>query len=94
LPADEMTDEDTSISRSVPVASDIDGVIASYALQDDVPDDKGSLTFNSDGSYSFDPGNDFQGLSNGESENVTFTYIALDDEGLASAPQTITITVT
>ncbi|MCL9777643.1 VCBS domain-containing protein, partial [Vibrio methylphosphonaticus] len=68
--------------------------IASYALQDDVPADKGSLTFNSDGSYSFDPGNDFQGLSNGESEDVTFTYIALDDEGLASAPQTITITVT
>ncbi|MCL9777310.1 tandem-95 repeat protein [Vibrio sp. S4B1] len=94
LPADEMTDEDTSISRSVPDASDVDGVIASYALQDDVPADKGSLTFNSDGSYSFDPGEDFQGLSNGESENVTFTYIALDDEGLASAPQTITITVT
>ena len=94
LPADEMTDEDTSISRNVPEASDIDGTIASYALQDDVPADKGSLTFNSDGSYSFDPGEDFQGLSNGDSEDVTFTYIALDDEGLASAPQTITITVT
>ncbi|MCL9775228.1 Ig-like domain-containing protein, partial [Vibrio methylphosphonaticus] len=87
-----VTNEDSLLSAFLPEASDVDGVIASYALQDDVPADKGSLTFNSDGSYSFDPGEDFQGLSNGESEDVTFTYIALDDEGLASAPQTITIT--
>nr|WP_277948700.1 tandem-95 repeat protein [Vibrio sp. 10N.286.49.B1] len=94
LPADEMTDEDTSITRDVPEASDVDGTVVSYALATDVPDGKGSLTFNTDGSYTFSPGSDFQSLTENESEDVTFTYIAVDNEGLPSEPQTITITVT
>ncbi|MGV2986627.1 tandem-95 repeat protein, partial [Vibrio sp. E150_011] len=93
LPADEMTNEDTSITRDVPEGSDVDGTVASYALATDVPDGKGSLSFNN-GTYTFNPGNDFQGLTDGQSENVTFTYVAIDNEGLASEPQTITITVT
>ncbi|MFA0088763.1 VCBS domain-containing protein, partial [Vibrio sp. 10N.261.51.F12] len=46
------------------------------------------------GTYTFNPGNDFQGLTDGQSENVTFTYVAIDNEGLSSEPQTITIMVT
>ncbi|WP_157937415.1 hypothetical protein, partial [Vibrio sp. 10N.286.49.C2] len=77
------------ITRDVPAASDVDGTVVSYALATDVPDGKGSLIFNN-GIYTFNPGEDFQGLTNGESEDVTFTYVAIDNEGLASAPQTIT----
>ncbi|MFA0441760.1 VCBS domain-containing protein, partial [Vibrio sp. 10N.222.51.C12] len=83
----------TSITRDVPEASDVDGTVASYALATDVPDGKGSLSFNN-GTYTFDPGEDFQGLTDGQKEDVTFTYVAIDNEGLASEPQTITITVT
>ncbi|MFA0088806.1 Ig-like domain-containing protein, partial [Vibrio sp. 10N.261.51.F12] len=82
--------EDTSITREVPEGSDVDGTVASYALASDVPDGKGSLNFNN-GTYTFDPGEDFQDLTNGQTEDVTFTYVAIDNEGLSSEPQTITI---
>ncbi|MFA0088805.1 hypothetical protein, partial [Vibrio sp. 10N.261.51.F12] len=73
--------------RDVPEASDVDGTVASYALATDVPDGKGSLSFNN-GTYNFDPGEDFQDLTNGQTEDVTFTYVAIDNEGLESEPQT------
>ncbi|WP_198593120.1 Ig-like domain-containing protein, partial [Vibrio sp. 10N.286.49.C2] len=73
---------DTSITRNVPEASDVDGTVVSYTLATDVPDGKGSLSFNN-GTYTFDPGEDFQDLTNGQSEDVTFTYVAIDNEGLA-----------
>ncbi|WP_129591280.1 Ig-like domain-containing protein [Salinicola tamaricis] len=38
-----------------------------------------SLSFNSDGSYTFNPGADFDGLAAGQSRNVTFTYTATDN---------------
>ncbi len=54
---------------------------------------KGDLTFNSDGTYSFDPNGDFEDLSTGDSEQVTFTYRAVDNDGGQSAAKTVTITV-
>uniref|UniRef100_UPI001C43878E retention module-containing protein n=1 Tax=Pseudomonas sp. RW407 TaxID=2202894 RepID=UPI001C43878E len=88
------TEENTTLNGQVPAASDIDGTIASYQLATDVGTGNGTLTFNSNGGYTFDPGHDFDSLPAGVSRDVTFTYQAKDDSGALSAPQTITITVT
>ncbi len=88
------TEENTILNGQVPAASDVDGTIASYQLTTDVGTGNGTLTFNSNGGYTFDPGHDFDSLPAGVSRDVTFTYQAKDDSGALSAPQTITITVT
>ncbi|SDK52451.1 VCBS repeat-containing protein, partial [Pseudomonas delhiensis] len=88
------TGENTVLNGQVPVASDVDGSITSYQLTSDVGTGNGTLTFNSDGSYRFDPGQDFDSLPANVSRDVTFTYQAKDDSGALSDPQTITITVT
>ncbi|MEC8483319.1 MAG: Ig-like domain-containing protein, partial [Pseudomonadota bacterium] len=86
------TGENTVLSGSVPVATDVDGTIASYQMVTAVVE--GSLTFNPDGTYSFDPGSDFDDLAAGATRTVTFTYTATDNNGAVSNPQTVTITVT
>ncbi|WP_373188017.1 VCBS domain-containing protein, partial [Halopseudomonas sp.] len=68
------------------------GTIAGYTLGTSVT--QGSLSFNGDGSYSFDPGTDFDDLAVGASRDVSFTYTATDNDGGVSAEQTVTITVT
>ncbi|MGE9761616.1 retention module-containing protein [Pseudomonas sp. PDM20] len=88
------TEENTVFNGQVPTASDVDGSIAGYQLTTGVGANNGTLTFNADGSYSFNPGKDFDGLAEGESRDITFTYQAKDDNGALSDPQTITITVT
>ena len=58
---------------------------------------EGSVTNNGDGTFTFDPGMDFQDLAAGETRDVTFTYTATDDSGAANATSTagtVTITVT
>ncbi|MCJ2378977.1 Ig-like domain-containing protein [Vibrio sp. ZSDZ34] len=50
--------------------------------------------FKPNGNYTFKPGEDFQALEPGQSEEVSFTYVAVDNNGAKSEPQTITITVT
>jgi VCBS repeat-containing protein len=72
--------------------TDVDGTIVSYQLVADVAE--GSLTFNADGSYSFNPGTDFDDLADGTSRDVTFTYTATDNNNAVSAEKIITITVT
>ena len=88
------TNADTVLNGNVPVATDVDGTIDpnGYALDTDVAE--GTLTFNADGSYSFDPGSDFDNLATGATRNVTFTYTATDNDAGVSAPATVTITVT
>ncbi|MDP1690556.1 MAG: Ig-like domain-containing protein, partial [Burkholderiaceae bacterium] len=88
------TGENTVLNSSVPVATDIDGTIASYALGTGVGAGNGSLSFNPDGSYIFNPGTDFDSLAVGATRVVTFTYTATDNNGAVSAPATVTITVT
>ncbi|MFR0693698.1 VCBS domain-containing protein, partial [Enterobacterales bacterium AE_CKDN230030158-1A_HGKHYDSX7] len=90
----QSTEENTVLHGQVPVATDVDGTIAGYQLATDVAQGKGALTFNADGSYTFNPGTAFDHLAAGQSENVTFTYQAKDNNGALSDPQTITITVT
>ncbi|MEO0645842.1 MAG: VCBS domain-containing protein, partial [Cyanobacteria bacterium J06650_10] len=91
----QTTDEETPILLGiVPNATDVDGIIDgnAFALITDVTE--GTLTFNNNGGYSFDPGADFQDLAAGESRDVSFTYTATDNDGAVSKPATITITVT
>ncbi|WP_375753963.1 VCBS domain-containing protein [Vibrio sp. HN007] len=86
------TEENTILEGNVPAATDIDGTIASYQLVSDVSE--GALTLNTDGSYSFNPGTEFDDLAEGETREVTFTYTATDNGGLVSDVQTVAITVT
>ena len=87
------TGENTTLNTSVPAASVVDG-IASYALVGSVGAGNGSLSFNPDGSYSFNPGTNFDGLAVGATRDVSFTYSATDNDGAVSTSATITITVT
>src|SRR5690606_6394003 len=53
---------------------------------------EGSVTVNANGSYSFDPGIDFQDLAVGETRDVTFVFEVEDNNG-ATSQNTVTITV-
>ncbi|MBP8186028.1 MAG: retention module-containing protein, partial [Pseudomonas sp.] len=87
LPAAETTEENTTLNANVPAATDIDGSVLAngYALVTGPGANSGSLTFNADGSYSFNPGLDFDYLAVGESRDLTFTYTATDNNGAVSA---------
>ena len=88
------TDEDTILTAYFAV-SDQDIGDTTFSLSYTIVDDpaKGSVLMNSDGTFDFDPGTDFQGLSTGESEDVSFTYFAMDAGGLSTETRTATITV-
>nr|WP_321461885.1 Ig-like domain-containing protein [uncultured Cohaesibacter sp.] len=88
--ASETTGENTTLSSNVN-ATDLDGDVISYSL--DAQPSEGSVTFNADGSYSFDPGTDFDDLAVGESRTVTFNYTANDGNGSTDGG-TVTIEVT
>ena len=55
--------------------------------------DGGTFTINSDGSYSFDPADDFQDLAAGETATTSVTYQISDGEG-GTDTATVTVTVT
>jgi VCBS repeat-containing protein len=83
--------ENGRLEGDVPRATDADGTVASYRLVGDVA--SGKLTFNADGSYSFDANKDFDNLTVGQTKEVSFTYSAVDNAGGVSAPKTVTIIV-
>jgi len=77
------------------IGSDADGDNFNFVLVGDV--DAGTLIFNEDGSFSFNPGDDFQNLGEGESTTVTFSYKTVEtgsEQGRESEVVTATITVT
>ncbi|MEZ6044219.1 MAG: Ig-like domain-containing protein [Planctomycetaceae bacterium] len=55
---------------------------------------EGSVANNGDGSFTFNPGSDFQDLAVGEMRNVSFQYTATDSHGAVSNSALVTITVT
>ena len=84
------TRENSVLDGSVS-ASDADGDAITYSL--DGQPGEGAVTFNPDGSYSFNPGTDFDDLAVGESRTVTFNYTADDGHG-STDTGTVTIEVT
>ncbi|MGR5212298.1 VCBS domain-containing protein [Vibrio rotiferianus] len=90
----ENIDENDVLSSSVPTASDVDGTITAYQLVDDVPSGQGTLSLNQDGTFTFDTGSDFDYLAQGQQTSVSFTYIAIDNNGTASEVKTVTINIT
>ena len=77
-------------SGAVPAGFDIDGSIVRYTLLETV--NHGSLAFNSDGSYTFDPGVDFDDLS-ALRNDMSLTFFATDNDGRNSRAGTVTITI-
>ncbi|WP_316861143.1 Ig-like domain-containing protein [uncultured Cohaesibacter sp.] len=88
--AAETTSENVTLSSSV-TATDLDGDAISYSL--DGQPTEGHVTFNADGSYSFDPGTDFDDLAVDETRTVTFDFTADDGNG-STDTGTVTIVVT
>ena len=100
---------DAPVVQDVSAAATEDGapVTAAFSADDaDSDDDAGSLTYvvtsapsegsvvnNGDGTFSFNPGADFQNLAAGETRDVAFGYDAIDSHG-AATPGSVTITVT
>ena len=77
-------------------ATDLDSS-DSHSFSIVTPPSEGTVTNHQDGTFSFDPGDRFQDLSEGETREVTFTYVAVDNSGTSSATsneQAVTITVT
>jgi VCBS repeat-containing protein len=87
------TEENTLLEGRVPGARDAD-TITGYTLVAGPSAGSGTLTFNADGSYRFEPGSDFDNLAPGETRQITFSYTATDSFGVTSQPASFTITVT
>ena len=88
--------EDSVVHGQV-VADDIDSDDSSatltYSLVDGEPVPAG-FTFDAHGNYTIDATNSaYQSLGVGETQDVTFTWIATDKHGATTAEQTVTITV-
>ncbi|MGH1373413.1 MAG: DUF4347 domain-containing protein [Cellvibrionaceae bacterium] len=95
---------------AVAIAADEDGVVVngSFVVNDEDAGDthvfaivgspsEGSVINNNDGTFSFDPGPDFQDLAAGQTRDVSFTYRATDNSGAGNADSalaTVTVTVT
>ena len=101
---------DVPVSQDVTASATEDGATVSGSfVADDVDTDdtpatlvytvtsspsEGSVSNNNDGTFTFDPGTDFQDLSVGETRDVTFTYTATDQHSAISTASTVTVTVT
>lgn len=63
---------------------------STYVLVDDV--ERGTLSFNPDGTFTFNPGDDFVSLGVGETATVSFRYRVESSDG-QSAEATVTLTI-
>ena len=86
----EGTTENATLSSTV-TATDLDGDSITYSL--DGQPAEGSVSFNADGSYSFEPGTDFDDLAADETREVSFSFTANDGNG-STDQGTVTIVVT
>jgi VCBS repeat-containing protein len=91
-------DEDTTLNGNVlldngnGVDSDPDGDTLTITGNTD-PTNGGTVTVNTDGTFSFDPNGDFEDLQVGESRDTSFTY-TIDDGNGGTDTATVTVTVT
>ena len=88
--------EDGAVIHGQLVADDVDSdddpTTLTYSLVSGTSE--GTATVNPDGSFSFDPGTDFQDLAAGQTRDVSFTFEATDRHGAVSNESTVLITVT
>ena len=84
-----LADENEILTGTL-AATDADGDTLTFARA--IAPKKGSLTVNADGSFSFNPGTDFDSLAAGQSEAVKFTYTVSD--GTVTVARQVTLTVT
>ena len=73
------------------VDSDDDGTTLTYAITSSLTE--GSVINNNDGTFTFDPGGDFQDLAAGQTRQLSFTYEATDGHGAVSNSGTVTLTI-
>ena len=103
-----VNDDPTAADEGIAATED-GGTVSTSVLADDVDSDddadslvytitaqpsEGTASSNGDGSFTFDPGSDFQDLAVGETRQVTFTYTATDQHSAVSNTGTVTVTVT
>ena len=89
------TEDGTAVSGSFvgdDVDTDDDGSTLTYTVTS--APSEGAVVNNNDGTFSFDPGSDFQDLNLGDTRDVTFEYTATDSHGAVSSAGTATVTVT
>ena len=79
----DVTDNDSDVDR-------LDN--HTWALVDGSFDGNGTLTFNADGTWSYDAGGAYDDLNDGESVNLSFQYTMTDNHG-ASDTATVSFTV-
>ncbi|MEM8798735.1 MAG: tandem-95 repeat protein [Pseudomonadota bacterium] len=95
----------TGLQNPVTATEDNGAVTGQLTASDDDLDSGDSLTFaletgpsegaisvNADGSFSFDPGSDFQDLGDSDTRDVSFTYSVTDASG-ATSTETVSVTV-
>lgn len=101
---------DTPVVQDVTLLAVEDGVAVSGAFNgDDIDSDDdgstlvytingapalGTLTNNGDGTFTYDPGTNFQSLAEGEEAEIDLSYTATDSHGAVSVPGALKITVT
>tara|TARA_R110002124_G_scaffold167641_5_gene335053 strand:+ start:9249 stop:12626 length:3378 start_codon:yes stop_codon:yes gene_type:complete len=83
--------EDIAVSGSVLTNDLVPDLVASVTLVSGPA--QGSLAFNADGTFTYDPGNAFNHLGDGETAVETFTYRVTDADGDADEGL-VTITIT
>ena len=90
-------DEDTAVGGDLADnASDADGNDLIYVLTDDLGNpisEPAGLTFNADGTWTFDPSGDYDYLDDGDSDTFTFHY-KVNDGTVDSNVSSVTVTVT
>src|SRR5690606_33236109 len=77
--------DDLTVLRVNGIATDVGGAVAGS--------NGGTFTLRADGSYTFNPGNDFQSLGVDQSATTSISYTVSDGEGSTSTA-TLTVTVT
>ncbi|CAH0990535.1 hypothetical protein SIN8267_00627 [Sinobacterium norvegicum] len=86
------TDQNTILQdQQLPAAIDIDGDPMTYQLLHTVS--QGSLSLSDNGVFNFDPQQQFNGLTAGETGQVQFQYQVVDSQGGVSEAQTVTIMI-
>ncbi len=74
---------------------DVDeGDTLTYAITSDLAAGEGSVINNGDGTFTYDPEDDFQELAQGATAQVTFDYSAMDAALTSLVDGTVTVTVT